>query len=207
MQEVQTKSKDHERSCECLHADQSIQRKHRGRWVLESKLELHQAECGGISNLSLVGGQDWMKSTDRSGTVCCNIVAFLFIIYLDLYASSYYSQIQKNSAYFSSSLPKSAHGPRSEFVPVLTWMVSHCILVDPTWPIRHEHQCQCASMFQCIFLCNCRAWCSCVWTLNPEMRGALIHNCCFSFFIVLQVVVLCSTACLGLNANPACDWS
>ena len=29
----------------------------------------------------------------------------------------------------------------------------------------------------------------------------------FFLCMLLQVVVLCSTAFLGLNANPACDWS
>lgn len=173
-----------------LHADKSIQKNTGG------------AERRGISNLSPVGGKDWMKSTDRTGIGCCNTVASFFI-YLDLYASSHHSQIQQISTWFGSSLPKSAHRPRYEFVRVLTWMVSHCRPFDPTWPIRHEHQCQCASMFQCSFPCNCPTWYSWFWTLNPEMRGALIQ---MFLYILLQVVVLCSTASLGLNANPACDW-
>lgn len=54
------------------------------QWSVRVQTGVAPAECGGISNLSPVGGQDWMKSTDRSGIGCCNIVAFLFI-YLDLY--------------------------------------------------------------------------------------------------------------------------
>lgn len=135
--------------------------------------------------LDEVNGQKWHRLLQH----CCRFIIYLYT-WICTYASSHHSQIQKISTYFSSSLPKSAHRPRYEFVRVLTWVVSRCRLVDPTWKIRHEDQCRRASMVRCSFLCNCPTWYNCFWTLNPEMRGVLIQTFLFACYCKLLFFVL-----------------